>query len=168
MKKLLILMIAFFSACTSMQETPPEMLNTPMVKVYDFKGMSQGAIFDKSLAWIAESYGSAKEVIQLSDKANGKIIGQCVGKVFFSYGAIDMGADRGFTYTLKIDVKNGKARIAFENIQQRITTATDLYGKPYEVVGIQMKYVEQYKLVLAYFEKATANYETYIKTTTTF
>ncbi len=162
MKKLLILMIAFFSACTSMQETPPELVNAPIVKVYEFKGMTQNAVFDKSMLWIAESYGSAKSVIQLSDRAQGVIIAQCVGNAFY------MMWDRGFNYTLKIEARAGKARLTIDNITPRITTQTQMNGAPIQVGGLEIKYKEQYDLAAAYVAELARRYETYMKATATF
>lgn len=161
MKKL-IFTIAFFTACASMQETPPELANAPIAKVYEFKGMSQAAVFDKSMLWIAESYGSAKSVIQHSDRAQGVIVGQCIGNAFY------MMWDRGFTYTLKIEARAGKARFTVDNIAPRTTTQSQINGAPIQVGGLVIKYKEQYDLAAAYVDELARRYETYMRATATF
>lgn len=113
------------------------------VHVFTFNKMSKTQIFDKSLAWMAETFVSANAVIQLKDKDNGKIIGKAIGTSEDPMGA---GIVRSYNLTVKIDVKNEKARIIFDNITPRDTIGNSpLSGKPMNISGMDISYKEYYE-----------------------
>lgn len=76
---------------------------------------SQDALFGRAKGWVFTAYKSGKTVEQFEDKAAGHILIKALtGPV------IRNGTDRGgFTYDLSIDVKEGKARFAVNNLVYR-------------------------------------------------
>jgi hypothetical protein len=72
------------------------------------------AIFSKSLAWIATTWKSANDVVQLKDESNGTIIVK--GGLSSTPKSLGMPVKGGLTMTdVTIRVKEGKAKIEFSN-----------------------------------------------------
>lgn len=83
-------------------------------------------IFDKSGAWIAETFRSAKAVIEHKDKDAGLIIGNGAVEV---PGALSFLGDKTrYSFKLKEEIKDGKIRLTFSNV----TMSVDGYEKPIE------------------------------------
>jgi len=82
--------------------------------VVTVEGVAADELYARAHAWIATTYASAKDVIQLADKDTGRIIAK--GSLPNSY----MGAAAWFDHTLTIEVKEGRFRysltdFAFDN-----------------------------------------------------
>lgn len=75
---------------------------------------SKNEIFDKCMEWLAESYVSSKKVIQLKDKKNGVIIGRAIMRL-----TSPIGTTYPMFFRFKIEVKDNKFRITFNNFYQR-------------------------------------------------
>ncbi len=107
--------IKFILACIALMTsgclTVPEPLSPRTIqKTYDVPGLSQKQIYDKSLEWMAKTFVSSKEVIDLKDSDNGKIIGHGVTTFTQSVsGPINC------RYTIIIDVKKEKVRLTFQS-----------------------------------------------------
>lgn len=147
----------FFSlvGCASFQQTDPSLLKS-LNYVYDFPGRTSAQIFDTSLAWVATTYNSANSVVQLKDRENGQIIGKGVGTVNY------MVYDRDFSYTLRIDTKDNKARISFTNLMpQNHIGANPLSGAIVNVAGLDVTYKEQFDLAKGYFDTVAKSYWNY-------
>jgi len=65
------------------------------------------------------NYVSANNVVQLKDEESGQIICSGMAKDFF-----ELRIERFFRYTLIIDIKDGKIRTSFENIQSETVGKT--------------------------------------------
>ncbi len=113
MKKLIlgIFVIISIFGCAGM-ETIPEAQRSHE-QTYDVPGLNKDQLFDKTLAWMAETFVSSKAVIELKDKENGKIIGNGVTSIFNGLITFDV------SYTLIIDIKNNKIRMTFKNLQAK-------------------------------------------------
>lgn len=108
MKKYLsVLILSALIGCVSMRSTPEQ--EKELASVKDFPGVKKGILYNKSIAYIARSYNSANDVIQLKDPETGQII--CKG-----LGSFDKLGTFYFNYTFIIDVKDNKIRTRFENI----------------------------------------------------
>ena len=79
--------------------------------------LSKDALFTQTLLWMAESFRSSKEVIDLKDKELGTIIGN---------GAFDMNiglvpflppVNVPVTFKVRIDVKDNRYRMAFSQVK---------------------------------------------------
>jgi len=102
------LAILLFIGCAgvNLTEVKPEERN----QTYIFEiEMNKSQLFDKIIEWMARTYNSSKDVIQMQDKNNGKIIGKGVTSFLNIYVEIPC------EYTVTIDVRDNKYRIIFEN-----------------------------------------------------
>jgi len=68
---------------------------------------TQDVAFERTMRWVAQSYGSADDVVQLSDKDQGTIVLKGI------YDANRAGVDIPTNYTLTIDVRDEKARFKY-------------------------------------------------------
>jgi len=75
-------------------------------EVYKVPKMSKQQIYDRALAWTAESFVDAKSVIQMNDRDVGKIIGR--GTARFGFGT-------PAEYTMIIEAKDGRYRVTFKD-----------------------------------------------------
>lgn len=117
MKKILLaLCVVCFTGCsaslTQTKKPTPDVSNIIVIN-----GKSKNKIFEESKIWIAKSFKSANSVIQYSDKETGSIIGKGTIK-YPCDGVIDCGAfgEDIVNFTIKIDVKENKARVVFSDI----------------------------------------------------
>jgi hypothetical protein len=69
-------------------------------------------IYDRSLEWCARKLASVNDDIVVKDREKGRIIGKGTGK-YSEY--FDFLVDRQFSYTITIDIKEGRYRVTFDN-----------------------------------------------------
>jgi len=111
MKKIILIMLVItigFYGCVTMQATPEQ--EKSLSGVTEYKGLKKDYLYKKSLSFLAKTYNSANDVIQLKDPDTGQIICKGLGKF------TTMGMPFYFNYTFIIDIKDGKIRTRFENI----------------------------------------------------
>lgn len=97
MKKYMIVVLFIIVSCTG----APEILND-QPQVFEYPGISQAKLYQKSLEWLAYGFKPTHILIRYRNAAQGRI----VSKVTLSAGMA------GFTENdLTIDVKPGRARI---------------------------------------------------------
>ena len=77
--------------------------------------LTKDKIFDRAREWLARNYSSSKEVIELADKENGKIIGKVMKSQMYS-GMIQT----YIHYTILLEIKEKKFRLKFETIYMYI------------------------------------------------
>ena len=65
-------------------------------------------IYSIAKSWFAEKYNNAKNVIQLDDKENGKIIGKGIFEYNSNVNSFSNGTKGYISYTIVINVKDGK------------------------------------------------------------
>ena len=107
MKKILPAMLLFLFGCASLQ---PQ--QTPEAKVYPVEGVKKQQLMTKANQWIAENFGSAKDVIQYKNIPEGKMICKGVGSVRASGDMFD----RKYYYTWVLEFKDDKIKMEFKNI----------------------------------------------------
>lgn len=94
-------------------------------KVYEVAG-GKDTLFTKSLQWLAQTYTDSKEVIEYEDKEAGKIIGRGATQVMYNPLAISP-IMLNIRYSIKIDLKDNKARITFANIYNPQSPAAPIF-----------------------------------------
>ena len=101
-------------SCAGMIPTPNPTLDqqNALDKIKDFSGLTKADLFNRTLNWVARAYNSANNVIQLKDQENGQVICRGVGSAPCALGVV-----RYFKYTQIIDIKDGKIRVRYENIE---------------------------------------------------
>lgn len=94
-----------------------DVLESEIQKVIEFKDASKDNIYNGSRQWVAQSFKSAQDVIQMDDKESGIIIAKgnmkypCTGSWWCS-GYENMLVK----FTLKIESRDGRARVTFSDI----------------------------------------------------
>ena len=72
-------------------------------------------IYSLVKSWFAEKYNNAKNVIQLDDKENGKIIGKGVFEYNSNVNSFSNGTKGYISYTIVINVKDGKYKYSISD-----------------------------------------------------
>ena len=108
MKKVIlgVFVVLLFGGCATMGPVA----DTSVVKIVEFDKAKDQA-FDLSMRWLAETFKSAKSVIEYSDKAVGTINGKGIVSV-----PGELGIPVDVSFSLIVDVKDGKARLTFKAI----------------------------------------------------
>jgi len=143
-----ILSVIALTSCASMPIAPTE--DRSMQKTHEIN-LTKNEIYDMSLEWMARTFFDNKEVIELKDKDNGKIIGKGItmfrGKIgWFS-------ANIPCRFTLLVEAKDNKYRTTYNNF-------VGLYGEnqtrpePLE----QQAYVDAVKEKLALIDDSLYKY----------
>ena len=132
-----------FLGCASMipTSTGTTEQEEPLGSVSEFPDKAKDELFDLAMQWVARTYNSANDVVQLKDKGKGQIICRGIGSA-----PMDFGFQRNFRYTMIIDVKDGKLRTRFENITSE---------KIGDMAGPNM--AMQWEYVASYFKLLNAN-----------
>ncbi len=92
--------------------------------VENVDSLSKDKLFSLAASWFATYYKSAQNVIQLSDKEDGKIIGKAV----YPYRLAVMGNKQSYVnYTITVMVKDGKYKIEMADFNHE----GGAYGKGY-------------------------------------
>lgn len=81
---------------------------------------SQGEIYDRAVVWVAETFSSAKEVLQFNDKQLGKIVAN--GTVSVKVGSGFMAIETPCSFKMKIDIKDKKYRVVFSDVTLTFNT----------------------------------------------
>lgn len=91
---------------------------SPIEQVFEAPGHSQEHIYRSAKMWIAQTFRSAKAVIEYDNEAEGTLIGN--GLIAYPCkGALDcLGKpDWKVSFTLKIDTKTDRFRTTFSNVK---------------------------------------------------
>lgn len=111
-----ICLLWFFSGCAGMQPLPEG--EKTVVSVVDAPGKTKDQIYIATKTWIAETFKSAKAVIEVDSRQDGLIIGNGIIPYPCS-GAADCLGTGNFSvaFTLKSEIKDSRYRINFTNIR---------------------------------------------------
>ena len=83
-------------------------------KVIESENLSKNEVFVIVNDWFASNYGSANQVIQISDKESGKLIGKAL--LSYSFGKLAYSCYEGkVNYTIKISIREGRFKIDINN-----------------------------------------------------
>lgn len=114
MKKVFILLsilTILFVGCVTLASTPEQ--EASLEEVRNFPEIGKDDLYNRALSWVARSYNSANDVIQLQNPETGQIICKGVGTV--NIGLLLLHTYH-FNYTFIIDAKDYKIRTRFEYI----------------------------------------------------
>ena len=128
MRKLLFLIIAFFTIGAFAQGNPIK-----FDKVIQAEGKNVSVLYPTIRAWVATTFNSAQDVLQMDDAQNGIII--CKGN--FSYRAPEgmnyRYADGIINFTLKVQVRDGRYKVTMSDF---IHKSTNINGKKFWSAGL--------------------------------
>ena len=112
---LVLVVLAAILGCESVPPLSPE--NNIYQEVVEVT-KPQGELFLSSMKWMTDAFTSAKAVIEYQDKEEGIIIGKGSAKVDVFGG----GGRSTVEFTIRLEVKENKARITFKDMSiQKIT-----------------------------------------------
>ena len=143
-----ILSVVALTSCASVPIAPIE--DRSMQKVHEID-LTKNEIYDLSLEWMARTFFDSKEVIELKDKENGKIIGK--GLTFFSGKIGWFSADIPCRFTLIVEAKDNKYRTTYNNF---VALHGENYSRPEPLE--QKAYVDAVKAKLALIDDALYDY----------
>jgi hypothetical protein len=106
-----VLSVTVLASCASMPVAPMEERSVQKVHEID---LTKNEIYDISLEWMARTFFDNKEVIELKDKDNGKIIGK--GMVVFKGKIGWFTSDIPCRFTLILEAKDNKYRTTYNNL----------------------------------------------------
>lgn len=106
-----LLISLFLIGCATPAATLEQ--ESSLERVVEFSGMSQDEIYQSAEDWIARSFRSANDVVQLRDPENGRLVGQGTGSEVIAF------YNRYFDYTMIIDIREGRMRVQYENVRSR-------------------------------------------------
>ena len=143
-----ILSVIALASCASVPIAPVE--ERSVQKVHDID-LTQNEIYDMSLEWMARTFFDSKEVIELKDKDNGKIIGK--GIVTFKGKIGWFSANIPCRFTLIVEAKDNKYRTTYNNF---VGLWGESYSRPEPLE--QKEYVESVKAKLALIDDDLYSY----------
>lgn len=108
MRRYFILFLLILSACAPALKVTPYEYPDPFefVTVNSLPGNSKDELYLRAHSWMARTFVSSKDVIQMSDKDAGRIIGKAIMTLRWSNGRRDY-----VRYVITIDVLPGKSRL---------------------------------------------------------
>lgn len=103
------------AGCVSMQEIKED--QKTFSTVTEVPGVTGDRIYANTKMWIAETFRSAKAVIEYDSAAEGTLIGG--GGIAYPCQGVECMAKHDWSalFTMRIDVKDGKFRATFSNIR---------------------------------------------------
>jgi len=125
MKKILtsaiLLSLTTYTPVSAMQNNTSA-ANITSQQVIELPTLSKQQIFERSKQWMARTFVSSKQVIQYESLPEGKIIAKgSVGFIGY-YTSTLFGPDQGeecqSRFTMTEDIKDGKARITYDQIME--------------------------------------------------
>jgi hypothetical protein len=121
-----------------------------MQKVHDID-LTKNEIYDTSLEWMAQTLSGAREVIELKDKDNGKIIGK--GITSFR-GKVGIGSTNVLCrFTLTVEAKDNRYRTTYSNF---VGLWGESYSRPEPLE--QKEYLDAVKSKLTRIDDDLYNY----------
>ncbi|MCE6007564.1 DUF4468 domain-containing protein [Acinetobacter soli] len=132
MKRILIASVLTFAITGAFAGEPLKEVS----EVVELPNMAQKQIYDASKIWMAKAFKSANSVIQYEDASTGTIIGKgnmqypCSG----TWNCLAH-ADHLILFTVKVDTKDNKARVTFNDLLLKTKTNVNagIVAKGYEV-----------------------------------
>lgn len=126
-KTISIIFLIMFSGCAGMPVVPEG--EKDVVSVVEANGKTKDQIYIATKAWIAETFKSAKAVIEVDSRQDGLIIGNGIIPYPCSGVADCMGTGTfNVSFTLKSEIKDNKYRISFTNIHILTPAQPGAYG----------------------------------------
>jgi len=149
MKKLVTLLAAAAVLIGCLTATTPLQEDPEIVRIVE-ADRTKDELYRLSNEWMVEVFTAADEVIEYSDKAEGVLMGKGFVEKFINLGTWHV------WYTIKIEAKEGKARISIYDFRLTVIAA----GESSDVGKIA--YQEQWDQVSQEMNAIAADYEKYI------
>lgn len=106
----LIVLAAFIFGCAA--AAPVKQSDMAYQKILELPDQPRDVIFEKSKQWIAQTFKSAKAVIEYENKNEGVIIGN--GSMDRPLSVVNISSGPLILYNMREDIKDNKVRLTFE------------------------------------------------------
>lgn len=136
MKKLFIAFMLLFSLSAYSKE---------YTEVVTVEGKNSDQLYSSAREWFAETFKSAKDVLQMDDPVAGKLIGKGMGDINVKAGMVPVTLD--YEFQVKIFVKDGRYKYTIDNI----ATVSDGVKTNYEEFEQAKEKFKNKKKRVAYF-----------------
>jgi len=159
-KKTIILISAFFVLSTAKAQSitldsiPTRDSLIFYEKVFSIpEGMNKDAVFNSVVQWCASEFKNSNDVIKLSDRGNGEIVGNSSFKINIA-GFASLDFKYNVRYMFRVDIRDKKYRIQVNNFTKTYFGIAT-WGK-YRPAEIDYRHVlakkgSNYKIELAFF-----------------
>lgn len=107
--------ILILVACKAAQPLTEEQKVISVVK--EIPGKSETQLFDNTKIWIAQTFRSAKAVLEYENREQGVIIGNGISTYPCSGMSCLAKGDWKLHYTMKVEFKEGRYRVTFSNLE---------------------------------------------------
>ncbi len=112
MKALLLsVFIAVLAGCASYDYTKVSAEQSEVSRVVAVPGADKAALYDRAAVWMASTFVSAQDVVQNTNKEAGRIMGRGIATIHITSGMTQV--PYSYRYSIRIDVKDNRARIKF-------------------------------------------------------
>lgn len=102
--KVAIVLSMFFAPIIAIAQTP--IIFTEVVKVDS--NITKDELYKRARLWYADAFKNSKEVLQISDKESGELVGKALFSYYSNYFTGSGATIGSVKYTIKIYVKNGR------------------------------------------------------------
>ena len=122
MKKVFLMLIVLISLnCYSQEIIKYE-------KVITADSISKDNIFYGLKKWVATDFVSSKAVIEMADKDAGLLVISPNSKYIYPGGYIYSGYNGYISYTVNIQIKDGRFKVIITNFTHKLTNGNEIYG----------------------------------------
>lgn len=106
--------ILSLTGCATIEQAkkPPM---TQYEKIVEVPNTSKDEIYEGARQWFAKSFRDSNSVLRYQDKESGSIIGKGNAKMPCS-GMACLGTPRNLQFTVKVDAKDNRARVTFDDL----------------------------------------------------
>ncbi|MCX6141996.1 MAG: DUF4468 domain-containing protein [Ignavibacteriales bacterium] len=111
-RSLPFLFLLFLAGCAGSREATKEEMNHEFI--LSLPGVQKQQAYEMTLKWLANTFRSAKAVVEYQNKENGSIIGNGMSRMKVE-AAISIEVEIAFT--MNIDIRDEKVRIRFVNLE---------------------------------------------------
>ncbi|MCB1178522.1 MAG: DUF4468 domain-containing protein [Leptospiraceae bacterium] len=141
--------------CLSMMlPDKPDPNQMQLQKIVTLAGKSKNEIFQKTIEWLTKTFIPNDDVVQLKDNKEGLII--AIGNTNISYVIMGAPVSTKVFFKMKIEIKDGKARVTYDDYYQEAP------GKTTGVVKVPLQYKVQMDTLNTRLDEISKNYELYV------
>ena len=113
--------------------------NVSFTKVIDVHGVSKDELYARALSYFTYNYNNGDDVVQVKDKEEGLIIGKGIyGTVFV--GGFLVVSTYNAVHIIRIDIKDGKARIILSIQEFRVKNRDANGGVSYPIFPVSERF----------------------------
>lgn len=95
--------------------------------IVEVPNTSKDELYNRAKLWFAKNFKDSKEVLQIDDKVNGKILGKGNSSVYWSYSAIAAPVEVSIWQLFDLSIKENRVRLIITDISCKFFTPSTKY-----------------------------------------